>query len=62
MVTHGRLEVGDDLPEDKLHVLMAGQGEADASVLQPVGEGGDLAVNSLPEPPSPPDSAGGAGD
>ena len=62
MVTHGRLVIGDDLPVDKLHVLVAGQGDADAGVLQPVGERGDRVVNSLPIPLSPPARAGGAGD
>ena len=62
MVTHGRLEIGDDLPVDKLHVLIAGQREADAGILQPVGERGNLVVNSLPVPLSPPARAGGAGD
>ena len=36
VVAHRILGVGDDLPEGELHVLVAGQGEVDAGIFQPV--------------------------
>ena len=62
VVTHRLLEVGDDLPEDELHVLVAGHGDTDAGELQPVGERRDLMVNSLLVPLNLPSSARGAGN
>ena len=62
VITHRLLEVGDDLPEDELHVLAAGQGDTDAGELQPVGKTRDLMVNSLLVPLSLPSSARRAGN
>ena len=62
VVTHRVRGVGDDLPEGELHVLVAGQGDADAGILQPVGSEEDLRVNPFPVPLSLSCSARGAGN
>ena len=62
VVAHRILGVGDDLPEGELHVLVAGQGDADAGIFQPVCNEGDLRVNPFPEPLSLSCSTRGAGN
>ena len=62
VVTHRVRGVGDDLPEGELHVLVAGQGEVDAGILQPEINEGDFRGNPHPEPFSLPGSARGAGN
>ena len=63
VVTHRLLEVGNDLPEDELHVLVVGQGNIEAGKLQPVSRRGGLVVTSLLITPLElPSSAGETGN